>query len=156
MADDKNRNIEDPPKGYTTQDVAAAPPPVKRKRRWGLAGVVVAILLIPILVIALWTTIALNWSYSRGERVGYVQKLSRKGYVCPTWEGEMPLVIPNQAQMQPEVFRFSVRSDSIAHAIEAASGRRVALEYEQHRGVPFTCFGETQYFITGIKVVPAQ
>ncbi len=156
MVDDNKRHIEDPPKGYTTQDVAATPPPVTRKRHWGLKGALLALLLIPILVVALWTTIALNWSYSKGERVGYVQKLSKKGYVCPTWEGEMPLVIPNQAQVLPEVFKFSVRSDSIAHAIEAASGRRLAVHYEQHRGVPFTCFGETQYFVTGVTVVPAQ
>jgi hypothetical protein len=32
-------------------------------------------------------------------------------------------------------------------------GRRVTLRYEQHPGVPTTCFGETEYFVTAVKVL---
>jgi hypothetical protein len=53
----------------------------------------------------------------------------------------------------PLLFEFSVRSDSIAHAIQAAEGRRVALEYDQHVGVPTRCFGETEYFVKGVRIV---
>jgi len=94
---------------------------------------------------------ALSWSYSDGERVGYVQKFSRKGYVCKTWEGELAMVaVPGST---PEKFYFTVREDAIAAAINASLGKRVALEYEQHLGLPSTCFGETEYFVSAVKVV---
>jgi hypothetical protein len=50
-------------------------------------------------------------------------------------------------------FQFSVRDDSIAALIDAAQGRRVVLHYEQHRGLPTQCFGETEYFVTGVRVL---
>ena len=93
----------------------------------------------------------LSWSYSDGERVGYVQKFSRKGYVCKTWEGELAMVaVPGST---PEKFYFTVRDDAIAAAINGSLGKRVALKYEQHLGVPSTCFGETEYFVAEVKVV---
>jgi len=93
----------------------------------------------------------LSWSYSDGERVGYVQKFSRKGYVCKTWEGELAMVaVPGST---PEKFYFTVRDEAIAAAINGSLGKRVALTYEQHLGVPSTCFGETEYFVAEVKVV---
>ena len=80
-----------------------------------------------------------------------MQKLSRKGWVCKTWEGELSLVaLPGAA---PEKFEFSVRDDAVAARINAAVGQRVALSYEQHRGIPSSCFGDTEYFITDVKVI---
>lgn len=121
------------------------------RRRWVLIvlGVVVVV---PAALLAAWTAIALNWSYSHGERAGYIQKFSQKGWVCKTWEGEIAMVnVPGANQ---ERFDFSVRDDSIAAAITRMMGSRVAISYEQHRGVPGACFGETQYFVTGVKAVP--
>jgi hypothetical protein len=138
-----------------THDQPAAPaPPEKRpqrKRRWGvlLFGIFV---ILPILLIALWTTIALNWSYSNGDRAGYIQKFSHKGWLCKTWEGEIAMV--NMPGATPEKFAFSVRSDSVAHAITRLMGSRVSITYEQHRGVPLRCFGETEYYVTAVKAVP--
>ncbi len=95
--------------------------------------------------------IALHWSYSEGERAGFMQKLSHKGWLCKTWEGELSLVaLPGAA---PEKFNFSVRDEAIAQQINAAVGQRVALTYEQHKGLPTTCFGETEYFVTALRVV---
>lgn len=97
-----------------------------------------------------WTWLTLHWSYSTGERAGYVQKLSRKGWLCKTWEGEMAMVsIPGTMS---EKFAFSVRDDAVAASVNASVGRRVALSYEQHKWVPSSCFGETEYFITGVRV----
>ncbi len=97
----------------------------------------------------LW--IALHWSYSEGERAGFMQKLSHKGWLCKTWEGELSLVaLPGAA---PEKFYFSVRDESIAQQINAAVGQHTALTYEQHKGLPTSCFGETEYFVTAVKVV---
>ena len=98
-----------------------------------------------------WTWFTLTYNYSDGERAGYVQKLSRKGWVCKTWEGELALV--NLPGAMPEIFHFSVRDDAVAKRIQQSVGKRVALSYEQHIGIPTTCFGDTQYFVVDIKVV---
>ncbi|NSL55751.1 hypothetical protein [Uliginosibacterium aquaticum] len=104
-----------------------------------------------ILLVALYTWTTLSYNYSDGERAGYVQKLSRKGWICKTWEGDLALVnLPGQPA---EIFQFSVRDDAVAEQINKLVGKRVALTYEQHIGVPTTCFGETQYFVTAIQAV---
>jgi hypothetical protein len=97
----------------------------------------------------LW--LALHWSYSEGERAGFMQKLSKKGWVCKTWEGELSLVaLPGAA---PEKFLFTVRDDVVADRINQQVGQRVALIYEEHRGLPTSCFGDTEYFVTDVKLV---
>lgn len=121
-----------------------------RRRNWRkltIAGVI----LIPLLLIAAWTAITLSYSFSTGERAGYAQKLSHRGWLCKTWEGELAMV--NLPGAMPEIFRFSVRNDSIAHLIERNLGKRVSLSYEQHRGVPTSCFAETQYYITNVRIL---
>lgn len=93
--------------------------------------------------------LASTWSYSTGDRAGYLQKLSLKGWICKTWEGELSLVaIPGAA---PEKFLFTVKSPTVASTVEASMGKRVTLLYEQHKGLPTSCFGETDYFVVGIK-----
>ncbi|HEY7235763.1 MAG TPA: hypothetical protein VH539_16530 [Gemmatimonadaceae bacterium] len=127
----------------------AAAPPHRRHRRWPwvLGGVIIS----PIVLLAIWTLIALNYSYSQGDRAGYVQKFSRKGWLCKTWEGQLAMVnIPGALQ---EKWDFSVRDDSIAHVITRSMGQRVSLTYDQHEGVPTSCFGETQYFVTGVRIL---
>jgi hypothetical protein len=144
--------IEQPPRGYTTQDVQSLPEaelPRRRRRRWKLW--LVGLLVLPVLLIALWTWITMTYSYSDGQRVGYLQKLSRKGWLCKTWEGELAMAnVPGQLQ---EKWYFTVRDDLVARSAQEAEGRRVALSYEEHRGVPFSCLGETPYFVTGVRVV---
>lgn len=100
---------------------------------------------------AAYTWVVLSWSYSVGERAGYVQKLSKKGWVCKTWEGELALItMPGTVA---EKFYFSVRNETIADQINRSIGRRVSLDYEQHIGVPSACFGETGHYITGVKLI---
>jgi hypothetical protein len=95
--------------------------------------------------------LALHWSYSEGERAGFMQKLSKKGWICKSWEGELSLVaLPGAA---PEKFLFTVREDAVAAKINQQVGQRVALIYEEHRGLPTTCFGDTEYFVTDVKLV---
>ncbi len=107
---------------------------------------------LPVLGIAVWSAVALSWSYSDGKRAGYVQKIARKGYVCKTWEGTLYTDIARG--FRSDSFTFTIRSDSLAHALEALSGERVAVHYEQHVGVPTSCFGETEYFVTGVERIP--
>jgi hypothetical protein len=122
----------------------------RRQRRWGL-WLALIFLVLPAVLLAGYTWVTLHYAYSSGERVGYVQKISTKGWLCKTWEGELAMTpLPGVA---PQLFQFSVRDDAVAHKIEGAAGHRVALSYQQHRGVPSTCFGETEYFITGVRTV---
>ena len=112
--------------------------------------------LIVVVVVALagfagYTWVTLHWSYSRGERAGYVQKFSHKGWLCKTWEGELQMIpVPGSV---PEKFLFSVRGDDVARKFDNVMGKKVMLTYEQHKGVPTRCFGETEYFVTDIRVV---
>lgn len=111
----------------------------------------IVIVLMAVLGFVGWTWLSLTYDYSDGERAGYVQKLSRKGWVCKTWEGELALV--NLPGAMPEIFYFSVRDDAVAKRIQQSVGKRVALSYEQHIGIPTTCFGDTQYFVVNIQLV---
>ena len=104
-----------------------------------------------VILFALYTWLTLRWSYASGIRAGYVQKLSQKGWVCKTWEGELAMV--NAPGTLTEKFLFTVREDSVAKKINDVLGKRVALSYEQHVGVPSSCFGETSYFVTDVREV---
>ena len=123
--------------------------PSRRTRIWLFLLLLVVVL--PVCLFAAWVWITLHFSYSTGERVGYVQKISKKGWLCKTWEGELAMsTFPGSA---PQIFTFSVREDAVAKKIENAAGQRVALSYEEHKGVPSSCFGETEYFITAVRPI---
>jgi hypothetical protein len=104
-----------------------------------------------LVAIAIYVWAVLSWSYSEGERAGFLQKVSYKGWICKTWEGELSLVaIPGAA---PEKFLFTVRDDAVAQQLNAVAGKRVTLKYEQHRGLPTSCFGDTDYFVVGVAAI---
>ena len=142
--------------GEAPPNDAPPPPPPRRpsfvRRHWGKLTLV-TIVLVPLLVLIAWSWITLSFTYSSGERVGYVQKLSRKGWICKTWEGE--LAMANLPGTMPQLFNFSVRDDDVAEQIESYGGQPVAITYKQHRGVPFSCFGETEYFVSAVRPVSA-
>jgi hypothetical protein len=120
-----------------------------RKSRWGLwLGLAVVT---PVLLLAAYILLVLSWSYSSGERAGYVQKFSNKGWVCKTWEGELAMV--SMPGTMSEKFYFTVRNDAVAAKINQSLGKKVTLTYEQHVGLPTSCFGETEYFVNDIKVI---
>lgn len=144
---DEQPNVDAAPIAATP--VAPAP---RRSRRWKWIGILLGVfILVPALLFAAWSWISLTYTYSGGDRAGFVQKISKKGWICKTWEGELSMVnVPGAAQ---ERWLFSVRDDSVAHLIQQSMGNKVALVYEEHRGVPTSCFGDTQYFVTGIRPV---
>jgi hypothetical protein len=147
-------DIEDPsdaPVPPPSADASAPPVPVKKKKRNKLLIALLVLLLIPAVIISLWIWVALGYTYASGERAGYVQKISKKGWVCKTWEGE--LAMANLPGTMPQIFSFTVRTDSIANLLEKNIGKQVSITYEQHRGIPTTCFGETQYFVTRVQRV---
>ncbi|HEY8053534.1 MAG TPA: hypothetical protein VIE42_12110 [Steroidobacteraceae bacterium] len=123
-----------------------------RTRNWGLKvfKVFIGFLVLVLLGLAAFTWGTLHWSYADGERAGYVQKFSRKGWLCKTWEGEMAMVtMPGTVA---EKFQFTVPDDAVAAKLNADIGKRVALHYEQRKWIPSSCFGETEYFVTGVRV----
>jgi len=124
-------------------------PPPKKRRKAGC--ILLMILVVAILLFALYVWLALKLDYSEGERAGYVQKLSRKGWLCKTWEGELAMV--NLPGTMPQIFQFSVRDGAVAEQMNKTLGQRVRLHYEQHKGLPTTCFGETEYFVTEVESV---
>lgn len=118
-------------------------------KRWS-TRVLAALIIVPLLIFAVWAAITLNVVYERGEQYGYVQNFARQGVVCATWEGE--LAMTNVPGVAPEIFRFSVRDDAVAADIQQSVGKRVALQYEEHRNVPTSCFGKSDHFVTGVRV----
>jgi hypothetical protein len=146
-----------PSRTYTTPSIdtgaslPSAPKP-KEKGRWKITAVLL-LLVLPLAAFALWVTIALSFSYASGDRAGIVQKLSNKGWVCKTWEGELSMA--NGPNVMPEMFKFTVRDEKVAETINNSLGRQVKLAYEQHKGVPTQCFGETEYFVNKVEVIGA-
>lgn len=132
-----------------------APPPtheipmtMPKRMSFILLSIVAAI----IAIFAAYTWAALHISYSEGERAGFLQKFSRKGWICKSWEGE--ILLSSMPGAIPERFAFSVRDDAVAHQLIAAMGKRVNLSYAQHKGVPTDCFGESEYFIEKVAIQP--
>ncbi|CAH0285641.1 hypothetical protein SRABI118_03918 [Massilia sp. Bi118] len=117
------------------------PSTIPRRASVLIASVIVA----AIVLFALYTALVLHWSYSEGERAGYLQKLSRKGWLCKTWEGE--ILLSSMPGAIPERFAFTVRDEAVVKQLQAAMGQRVQLSYAQHIGLPTSCFGETSYFV---------
>ena len=120
----------------------------------GALRVALIIVAASLLLTVLWIWLALKWSFSEGERAGYIQKLSSKGWLCKTWEGEIAMVTMPGAI--PEKFSFTVREAAVAEKINDLAGKRVVLSYQQHKFIPSSCFGETEYFVTSVREVSDQ
>jgi hypothetical protein len=111
------------------------------------------VLIIPILLLvaAGYGLFVWKWNFSEGERAGYVQKLSKKGFLCKTWEGDLSMVaLPGAVA---EKFSFTVWDDEVAAKINAYVGKRVSLHYEEKVGLPTSCFGETRHYVTKVKLI---
>ena len=154
MNDDAPSGTPAPDQPEAAQAATESPPaqttaPWRAKLRKWLVISAVGVIVLPMLTFGVWSWIALSWAYSSGDRAGYIQKFSKKGWLCPTWEGELSMVnLPGAA---PERWLFTVRDDVIANAVRSSMGHKVALEYEEHPGVPTSCFGETRYFVIGVR-----
>jgi len=120
-------------------------------RKWLIIGGTLLVI-VPTLGFSAWTWLTLNYSYSTGEGTGFVQKIQNKGWICKSWEGE--LAMTTQPGVPPKLFPFSVRDAAVAQQVMRSSGKRVTLSYEQHLGVPTSCFGETEYYITAVRQSP--
>lgn len=104
------------------------------------------------LLVVLYLLFAYHFTYSKGDSVGFVQKISYKGWLCKTWEGEQVRALTIVPAL-PEKFAFTVRDDAVVDQINASIGQKVVLDYEQHKGLP-GCFGETEYFVVAVHPAP--
>ncbi len=125
-----------------------APAPRRKRRRWPV--VVATILLVPLLLAGIYTFFVVSWSYSDGERAGTLQKFSRKGWLCKTYEGELALYVVGG--VAPQIWYFTVRDEALVRQMSNAVGNKVQVHYTEHRGVPTSCFGETAYWVDQVKV----
>lgn len=128
--------------------MTASTAPKPRRRVWLYALAVVAVLL---LLFTLYVGMAFTWSYSDGQRAGILQKFSRKGWICKSYEGELAMsIVPG---VTPTIWEFSVRDEQVVPKLGAALGKRVVLHYAEHRGIPTTCFGNSPYYVDSVSVV---
>jgi hypothetical protein len=114
----------------------------------------IGLVLTALLAAGAYLLFAYHFTYSKGESVGYVQKLSYKGWVCKSWEGEQVRALASMPAV-PEKFPFTVRDAAVADQINSHIGQKVVMEYEQHKGLP-SCFGETEHFITKVTPAPTE
>ena len=135
----------------TIPPVAVAPRAQKGKRKHSLWLWLIGFVVVVALAFAGYTAATLAIAYSSGQRTGYVQKLSRKGWICKTYEGE--LAMSYAPGLAPTIWDFSVRDDAVATKVNEALGKKVVLHYSEHRGVPTDCFGETGYYVDGVRIV---
>jgi hypothetical protein len=102
-----------------------------------------------------FTYIATQFPYSEGDRAGVVSKLSRKGYIIKTSEGELNVGAQGQVgNMSNNLWAFTVDggNSKLVKDIEDAmtTGKRVKLHYEQ-RYLKFFWMGDTEYFVTKVE-----
>jgi len=107
---------------------------------------------VAVLLVGLYLTASYHYSYSKGESVGYVQKISYKCWICKTREGEQVRALAVMPAI-PEKFAFTVRDDAVVDQINALIGQKAVLVYEQHKGLP-SCFGDTEHFVTAVRAAP--
>jgi hypothetical protein len=123
---------------------------VPRRQRGGILLWLLGGIGLVVLLIAGYCAFVLNWSYSEGERSGVLQKFSKKGWLIKTWEGELAMTtVPGVA---PVIWNFTVRDDAAAQQVSAGLGKPVVVHYSEHRGLPGTLFGETQYFVDSVRL----
>jgi len=96
--------------------------------------------------------------YSEGKRGGFVTKLSNKGYLFKTYEGELRMggLYEGDGSMNTSQWVFSVsgkNKDAISKLEQAiATGSRVSLTYEEKFfALPWN--GDTQFFVTNVEVL---
>jgi hypothetical protein len=122
------------------------------KPRFRFGRILLWLILIVVVILGVWAAFSLSWAYSEGDRAGVLQKFSKKGWLCKTYEGELALYIVGG--VAPQIWYFSTRDEDLAKQLSGAVGKNIQLHYTEHRGIPTNCFAETPYFARSFQVVP--
>lgn len=127
-------------------------PPHKKTVRRFFKKWFAILLVLAIVIFGIWSWVATRFPYATEEVTGYVQSFKKQGWLCKTWEGQM--VVSGIPGSIPSIQTFTVKNDSIAEALQGAMQNRLTITLDQHRGVPASCFGETQSYLTGFRTTP--
>jgi hypothetical protein len=130
---------------------SVTPVPARRPPRRSFKMYLLGSLVGALVLIGLYTWLMLSWAYSEGERAGVLQKFSKRGWICKTYEGELAMYVVGG--VAPQIWNFSVRDEAVVEQLHAAVGQQVRLHYAEHRSLPTDCFGETDYFVERVEVV---
>ncbi len=128
------------------EDFKAIEPPKKKR---GYTGFFVKLIIVLLLAGGVFFWWKFYYTYSDGYRAGILQKLSHKGNVFKTYEGELIMSSITSTLNVPvasEKFYFSVANDSLARAMMNFEGKTMRLHYEQKKGkLPWR--GESVYVV---------
>jgi hypothetical protein len=127
------------------------PNPDGRRKSGRFGRFLLILLVLGVVGVGLWTWLTLSWAYSDGERAGVLQKFSRRGWFCKTYEGELAQFVI--AGVSPQIWEFSARDPVIGAQLSKAVGHKVQLHYTEHAGIPTSCFADTRYFVDRVTVV---
>ena len=96
-----------------------------------------------------------NYTYSSGYRTGYLVKISEKGYVFKTCEGQLNLggfEGSNESGIVGNIWNFSVKDQAVYQDLLTIEGKKVTLHYNEiNKAMPWQ--GDTNYFVTKVDVV---
>jgi hypothetical protein len=112
-----------------------------------LRKVIIYFVLAFILVFTAYFSFVYFASYSEGVRSGELIKISTKGVIFKTWEGEI-----SQGISGAQIFKFSVLDgdEKVIDSLKAYQGKYVKVTYiERYRTFPW--WGDTNYFVTNVK-----
>ena len=94
------------------------------------------------------------YTYSDGFRSGMLQKLSHKGNLMKTYEGELVLSSissTNNIALASEKFYFSIEIDSLAKRMMDYEGKKVRVHYKQKKGT-LSWPGDSEYIVDAVTV----
>jgi hypothetical protein len=121
----------------------------------------IVLALVAVAALGLFGLAAYYVTYSEGYRVGTVIKLSRKGYVIKTWEGQMdlgflaPASEPSASPVATRLWDFSVHPSDVQVRQDIdkaiAQNRRVKLHYEEKLWAIFL-WGDTKHFVNKVEI----
>lgn len=86
-------------------------------------------------------------SFSEGTRAGELIKISHKGLIFKTWEGEI-----SQGVSESQRFIFSVESKEkeVIQELKDNQGKMVTLTYKERFGT-FPWLGDTKYYVIKVE-----
>jgi hypothetical protein len=137
------------------EDIRSIPPETKQpKKKSGFRKFLRWFVFTGVVVLALFSYWKYFYTYSDGYRSGLLQKLSHKGNIFKTYEGELvqrSIVSTGNVAIASEKFYFSVANDSVAKTMMNFEGKNVRLHYRQKNGtLPWR--GESEYIVDAVEV----
>ncbi len=109
-----------------------------------------------VVVLCLLSIWACSWTFSEGTRAGQLIKISKKGVVFKTNEGELNMgglrVGASNDGLEGNLWQFSILDKDVLEKLQALEGKRVKLSYkERYKAMPWQ--GDTNYYVADVEVI---